>query len=326
MRSFTSSRPVWSASSTARASAMSSTSSAFTPHGSSVIVSSQVRIHPCSMFCSGVRSSRATSRRICSRTLSGTPSAFARSRYSWARSSPSPSSPSSLRMAASCWRRRNSRWVLSMPSETSRRICSFNVRSASVSLAHARALLEAGLDVEGLEQLDLLLHRQVGGVAGHVGHLLGVGEAADGVGEAAGAPRLEDVLDDGLVLARQLGRAVAGRGRVDGLGVDPQRVAGAGDAGADRGAVQAADDEGAEAASQLTGVLDRGHDADPGVAAVDAGDEEEALVRRPRPRRRGPRRSRGRWSRPCRGTRPRWSGAGREGQEAAGPTLGYQLS
>ena len=71
MRSFTSSRPVWSASSTARASVMSRRSSERLPHGSSSTRSSHVRIQLCSGLWPLLRSSRSISRSTCARTFSG---------------------------------------------------------------------------------------------------------------------------------------------------------------------------------------------------------------------------------------------------------------
>ena len=72
--------------------------------------------------------------------------------------------------------------------------------------------LEARLDVDRLEQLDALLHRQLGRVRGGVGQLTGIVDAGEHVGDAARAAVFEDRLDDGLVLARQLEGA---RGRRD---------------------------------------------------------------------------------------------------------------
>ena len=71
MRSFTSSRPVWSASSTARASIMSSRSSERLPHGSSSTRSSHVRIQLCSGLWPLLRSSRSISRSTCAAHLLG---------------------------------------------------------------------------------------------------------------------------------------------------------------------------------------------------------------------------------------------------------------
>ncbi len=80
IRSFTSARPVWSASSTARAAAMSYASSERSFHGSSSTVSSQVRIHEPSGDWSLERSSLSTSLRAASRTFSGSAAASTRER------------------------------------------------------------------------------------------------------------------------------------------------------------------------------------------------------------------------------------------------------
>ncbi len=71
MRSLTSSKPWWSASSTSRAAAMSVESVVFVDHGSSSTVSSHVRIQPASGLWSLARSSLPTSRSAASRTFSG---------------------------------------------------------------------------------------------------------------------------------------------------------------------------------------------------------------------------------------------------------------
>ena len=103
-------------------------SSLRTPHGSSNTRSSHVRIHPCSGDCALVRSSRSISlaRKFFVESGASRPSSFVR--YSPTTSS-SPS-PSSLRIAASCWRSRNSRCCLSTPSVTSLRIVSATCSSA----------------------------------------------------------------------------------------------------------------------------------------------------------------------------------------------------
>ncbi len=173
IRSFTSCRPSWSASSTTRASAMSRLSSVRTFHGISIIQSRYVRIQPCSGDCSEVRSRRPSSRRASFSTSSGMPASAIFLRYSSTTFS-SPSSPSSLRIALICSRSRNSRWRFSMPSLTSVRIFSFSSRSASTSLDQREHDLQALLDVDRLEHLHLLLEREVGRVAAGVGDRAGV--------------------------------------------------------------------------------------------------------------------------------------------------------
>jgi hypothetical protein len=107
---------------------------------------------------------------------------------------------------------------------------------------------------------------------GEVGDLARVAQAAHGLGEPAGAPLVEDALDEGAVLAGELRRVVARRlGFGDGLEVEPQGgaalvVAG----GAEHGSLDAPNDDG-----PAVGVLDGGHGADPGVAPVDVRHEEE---------------------------------------------------
>ena len=72
--------------------------------------------------------------------------------------------------------------------------------------------LEALAHVDGLEQLDLLLEGEVGRVAGGVGERAGLGDRADEGGDAAVvAAQLEDLLDDGAVLALELADAAVGR-------------------------------------------------------------------------------------------------------------------
>ena len=74
---------------------------------------------------------------------------------------------------------------------------------------------EALGDVDGLQQADLLLERQVGAVAGRVGQRAGLGDGAQERRDAlVGAALGEDLLHDRAVLALELAGAP-----VDGLGV-----------------------------------------------------------------------------------------------------------
>jgi hypothetical protein len=136
-------------------------------------------------------------------------------------------------------------------------------------------LLQPLLDVDGLQHLDLLLEGEVGGVDGGVGDLAGVGHAAQQLGDLLGAAGLQDVLHHRAVLARELEGPVAGGGVVDLLDLDPGGAAGAGHAGADARPAQAAHDDRELAVGQLAGVLDLGHRAHAGVAAVDPRHEQE---------------------------------------------------
>ena len=166
MRSFTSTSPSWSSSRIAAAAGTSKRSSDSTPQGISRTVSSHVRIQPCSGLCSLVRSSLSISRSIAARG----PSRAGRARPGRAVvvRAPRPrrrrARPSSLRIASSWRRSRNSRWDFSIPSSTSFLIRSRSVRSARVSLAQPRTSAQACRDVEGLEHLDLLGEGEVGRV------------------------------------------------------------------------------------------------------------------------------------------------------------------
>ena len=71
--------------------------------------------------------------------------------------------------------------------------------------------LEPLADVDLLEQLDLLLEREVGGVAGGVGESAGLGDRADERGDPpVVAAQLEDLLDHGAVLDLELADAAVG--------------------------------------------------------------------------------------------------------------------
>src|SRR5262249_42675407 len=72
----------------------------------------------------------------------------------------------------------------------------------------ADRLLEPLLDVDGLEQLELALEREVGPVAGRVGERAGMIDRAQEGRDAGVAARLEDLLDNGAELVRELVRAL----------------------------------------------------------------------------------------------------------------------
>ena len=122
-------------------------------------------------------------------------------------------------------------------------------------LEHPR---QARLDVGGLEELALLLVGEVRRVAGHVGQLRGVGDPLDGVDDLPGVAPLQDRDDDALVLLGELADVVGDGSLVDGLGLDPQRRAGAGHAGADADALTGAQHGGAGAAGKSADLLDGG--------------------------------------------------------------------
>ena len=135
---------------------------------------------------------------------SGSSRSASLARYSSTRSSSSAPSPSSLRMAASCWRSRNSRWVFSMP---------FGDLGADAvrHLALGQGLLDPGGDpleavvhVDGLEQLDLALDGQVRPPPGRVGQGAGGLDVAEHGAHAPSAQPLEQHAGRGPVLAGQL--------------------------------------------------------------------------------------------------------------------------
>ena len=140
--------------------------------------------------------------------------------------------------------------------------------------------LEPAGDVERLEQLQLLLARQVGAERRGVGQRAGLLDRAQEGGDAlVVAAQLEDLLDDGAVLARQLESAlVVGIAVVDLLHVDAQVIAVAGLRLAGEPTVQADDGRGPSAPRQL-GALDHlGDDADPAEFAVLARHQEDTFL------------------------------------------------
>ena len=278
IRSLTSSSPAWSASSTRRASARSSASWVRTPHGSSSTVSTQVRIQPASGDWSLVRSSLSSSLATAFATASGRSACSTRARRSSSSDSALPpwSSRSSFLTACSCWRRRNSRCCLSIPSCTSLRRVSATSSSARCSRASRDDELEPGLDVGGEQDVDLLLLGEVRRVARGVGQQRRVGDHRDAVDELRGAALVQDRGDEALVVAGQREHVVAVRAAVrDLVGGHPQGGAGAGGAGADGGAAGAAQDGGGLAAGQAAELLDGRDGADRGVPALRARDEQQ---------------------------------------------------
>ena len=140
--------------------------------------------------------------------------------------------------------------------------------------------LEPLSHVERLEQLDLLLEREVGGVARRVGERAGL---ADRAHERLDAPvvaaQLEQLLDDRAVLALELARAAVDRlivGVV--LDLDVQLAVGCGVGGAGDAAVEAAQHDGAPAAGQAHAVAHVGDGADARERALVTRHEQDALL------------------------------------------------
>ncbi len=133
--------------------------------------------------------------------------------------------------------------------------------------------------VERLQQLHLLLERDLGRVAGAVGQRARLGDRAqEGRDAAVVAAQLEDLLDHGAVLALELaGAAVDGLGVRVRLGLHAQLSVGAALRGADHGAVQPVQRHGAPAAGQAHAVQHLGHGADAREVVVMARNEQHAF-------------------------------------------------
>ena len=147
--------------------------------------------------------------------------------------------------------------------------------------------LEPRFDVDGLQQLDALVHRELGRVRRGVGELARVVDPGEHVGDPAGAAVLENRLDDRAVLAGELAGAGGGRSLVELLDLHVQRAVRAELAGADPAAADAADDEGPGSVGKVARALDRGDGPDAGEPAVDTRHEHDPVAgiggRRARP-------------------------------------------
>jgi hypothetical protein len=136
--------------------------------------------------------------------------------------------------------------------------------------------VEPAAQVEGLEQLDLALDRQVGPPAHQVGQRRGVVDAAQHLGQPAAAQRLEQGAQRSPQLGGPGGDVVVDGAVVDRRGVDPQPAGLADDPEAHLGPDSRPDDQRRHAAGQVAPVLDAGDRAHPGVAALGApGDEQQ---------------------------------------------------
>ena len=156
---------------------------------------------------------------------------------------------------------------------------------ADLKLGEALALeaegeLEPLDDVDGLEELDLLLEGDLRRVGHGVGEGADLGDRADeGRDAAVVAAQLEDLLDDGAVLALELARAGGRRllvGALVDLHAEPAARVGvrrAGDA-----AVQADERDGTAPAGQADALGDLGDGAHLGVCVLVLRDEQHALL------------------------------------------------
>ena len=139
--------------------------------------------------------------------------------------------------------------------------------------------LEALDDVDRLEQLHLVGEADVGRVGRGVGECAGAADRANELVDArVGVAQLEDLLDDGAVLALELRGLGARRLFVDVLGhLDAEAAVGAGVGCARDTAVQAGKGDGVSAAGEAHRPGDLGDGADARVLALVDGNEKHAL-------------------------------------------------
>ena len=135
-------------------------------------------------------------------------------------------------------------------------------------------------DVDGLEQLDALREGDVGRVGARVGERAGLGDRAQELADAVvGAAQVEDLLDDGAVLALELARLHGRRvlvGPLLDLGAKPAERVAVG--GADDAAVEALQVTARHAAGHADAVGDLGDGADGGVLALVTRHEHDAVL------------------------------------------------
>ena len=119
-------------------------------------------------------------------------------------------------------------------------------------------------DVDLLEQLDALGEDDVGRVGARVGERAGLGDRAQERADAlVGVAQLEDLLDDGAVLALELPRLHGRRVLVGALlDLDAEASLGVGVRGADDAAMEAGQGDGTAAAGQADAVGNLGDGAD----------------------------------------------------------------
>ena len=134
-------------------------------------------------------------------------------------------------------------------------------------------------DVHRLEQLDLALDGQVGPPAGQVGQRRRSVDLVEHRGQAAASQLLEERTGDLTELLGELDGAGRWVRLGDRVGLDEQGGAGADHAGTHPGPAGGADDERRRAARQLAVGLDGGEHADPPVATLDPGHEQQLRLR-----------------------------------------------
>ena len=121
---------------------------------------------------------------------------------------------------------------------------------------------------------------EVGAVAGRVGERAGLGDRTKPGGDpVVGAAQLEDLLDDGAVLARQRARtAVVGRRVGVLLDLDVELAVGAGVGRANQGAVLRVDGHGLPATREPHALGHGGDDPDLGERGLMPRHERDALL------------------------------------------------
>ena len=261
MRSFTSSRPSWSASSTVRASSRCRRSRSRTsPHGRSSTASSQLRTHACSGFCAPMRSNWSSSLSTAARTASG-------------RSLLGELGPvlrgdvvvALAQLLADRVQLAAQQHLALLLVDAVGDLGADPVLQLEVGQRLARPpqhQLEARLDVDRLEQLDALLHRELGRVRGHVGQLAGVSTPAS-TSAMRRAPRCSRIVSTTARYSRASSRARGvGSGLVDRLDLHVQGALAPSSPVPTRPRLDAADHQREGAVGQLAGVLDRGDRAD----------------------------------------------------------------
>ena len=115
---------------------------------------------PYSPAAAGSFSSRESSRRAALRASSGRPFASICSRSSLTSACSASPSPSSSWIALSCWRRKYSRWPLSISEATWDWIFEPELRHLELAAQDARDLAQPLLHVHGLEEVLALLRLQ----------------------------------------------------------------------------------------------------------------------------------------------------------------------
>ena len=137
---------------------------------------------------------------------------------------------------------------------------------------------QALLDLNGLEQEQLLLERQIRGVAGQVSELARFGHALDRIDDLPGSPLLKDRDDDVLVLTGELAHGLAAADLLEHLCLDPQRRSRSGHPRANAGARDGPQHGGRLTTGELAELVDRRNDADDGVPAVETGNDEDLVL------------------------------------------------